>query len=128
MELLYMDIVQAIAKSLQIRPVESNTIHQSDKQQSYIKKNLNTEDKLEPVIVSEITKEELEQTVEKANQFLLGLKTQFDFKVHESTGRTVVRLIDKQTEEVVKEIPPEKMLDVLASIWDSAGILVDRKE
>lgn len=123
-----MDIVQAVAKSLQIRPVESNAIHQSDKQQSYIKKNLDTEDKQEPIIVSKITKEELEQTVEKANQFLLGLKTQFDVKVHEGTGRTVVRLIDKQTEEVVKEIPPEKMLDVLASIWDSAGILVDRKE
>ena len=123
-----MDIVQAVAKSLQIRPVESNAIHQSDKQQSYIKKTLSTEYKPEPIIVSEITKEELEATVEKANQFLLGLKTQFDFKVHEGTGRTVVRLIDKQTEEVVKEIPPEKMLDVLESIWDSAGILVDRKE
>lgn len=123
-----MDFIQAVTKSLQIRPLESNAIHKSDKQQSYIKKTLDTEDKPEPVIVSEITKEELDATVEKANQFLLGLKTQFDFKVHEGTGRTVVRLIDKQTEEVVKEIPPEKMLDVLESIWDSAGILVDRKE
>lgn len=123
-----MDIVQAVAKSLQIRPIESNAIYQPDKEQSYITKTLNTEDKQEPVIVSEITKEELEQTVEKANQFLLGLKTQFDFKIHEGTGRTVVRLIDKQTHEVVKEIPPEKMLDILESVWDSAGILVDRKE
>lgn len=123
-----MDIVQVVAKSLQIRSVESNEIHQSDTQQSYIKKIIDTEDKQEPIIVSEITKEELEQMVEKANQFLLGLETQFDFKVHEGTGRTVVRLIDKQSEEVVKEIPPEKMLDILASIWDSAGILVDRKE
>ena len=57
-----------------------------------------------------------------------GLKTQFDFKIHEGTGRTVVRLIDKQTHEVVKEIPPEKMLDVIAGIWDMAGIVVDRKE
>ncbi|WP_313468926.1 flagellar protein FlaG [Carnobacterium sp.] len=122
-----MDIIQAVTKSLQIRPIESNTI-QSDKQKSYIKGTIGKEETNEPVIVSEITKEELEQTVEKANQYLLGLKTQFDFKVHEGTGRTVVRLVDKQTKEVVKEIPPEKMLDVLASIWDTAGILVDRKE
>lgn len=122
-----MDFIQAVTKSLQIRPIESNTIHQSDKY-SYIKGTIDSEAKQEPIIVSEITKEELEATVEKANQFLLGLKTQFDFKIHEGTGRTVVRLIDKQTQEVVKEIPPEKMLDVLESIWDSAGILVDRKE
>ena len=123
-----MDIIQAVTKSLQIRPIEPNTIHQSDKQESYIKRKSDAEEKEEPIIVSEITKEELEQAVEKANQFLLGLKTQFDFKVHEGTGRTVVRLIDKQTEKVIKEIPPEKMLDVLANIWESAGILVDRKE
>lgn len=122
-----MDIIQAVTKSLQIRPIESSTIHQSDKQ-AYIKGTVNSKEKPEPIIVSEITQEELKETVEKANQFLLGLKTQFDFKIHEGTGRTVVRLIDKQTHEVVKEIPPEKMLDILESVWDSAGILVDRKE
>jgi len=123
-----LDIIQAVTKSLQIRSIESSMIHQSDKQESYIKGTSGTEEKEETIIVSEITKEELEQAVEKANQFLLGLKTQFDFKIHEGTGRTVVRLIDKQTEKVIKEIPPEKMLDVLANIWESAGILVDRKE
>lgn len=127
MELSDMDFIQAVAKSLQVHPIESNTLHQSNKQ-SYIKETVDSEEKQEPIIVSEITKEELEETIEKANQFLLGLKTQFDFKIHEGTGRTVVRLIDKQTEKVVKEIPPEKMLDVIASIWDSAGILIDRKE
>ena len=122
-----LDIIQAVTKSLQIRPIESNIIHQSDKQ-AYIKGTIDSKEKPEPIIVSEITQEELKETVEKANQFLLGLKTQFDFKIHEGTGRTVVRLIDKQTHEVVKEIPPEKMLDILESVWDSAGILVDRKE
>lgn len=122
-----LDIIQAVTKSLQIRPIESNTTHQSDKQ-TYIKGTVDSKEKPEPIIVSEITQEELKETVEKANQFLLGLKTQFDFKIHEGTGRTVVRLIDKQTHEVVKEIPPEKMLDILESVWDSAGILVDRKE
>ncbi|MGY0402073.1 flagellar protein FlaG [Carnobacterium jeotgali] len=122
-----MDIIQAVNKTLQIRPIESSTIQQSNKK-PYIKGIGDSKENPEPIIVSEITQEELKETVEKANRFLLGLKTQFDFKIHEGTGRTVVRLIDKQTEEVVKEIPPEKMLDILASFWDLAGILVDRKE
>lgn len=122
-----MDIIQAVNKTLQIRPIESITIQQSDKQ-VYIKGPVNSKEKTETVIVSKINQEELKETVEKANQFLLGLKTQFDYKIHEGTGRIVVRLIDMQTHEVVKEIPPEKMLDVIASIWDMAGIVVDRKE
>ncbi|WP_232219590.1 flagellar protein FlaG [Carnobacterium pleistocenium] len=123
-----MDIIQPIPKSLQIRPLESSLIHQSDRQYSHTEEMSDVEERQEPIIDSEITKEEIEQTVEKVNHFLIGLKTQFDYKIHEDTGRTVVRLIDKQTEEVIKEIPPERMLDILASIWDSAGILLDRKE
>ena len=123
-----MDIIQPVTKSLQIRPIESSLIHQSDRQDSHTKETSDVEERQETISDSEITKEEIEQTVEKVNHFLIGSKTQFDFKIHEGTGRTIVRLIDKQTEEVIKEIPPERMLDILASIWDSAGILVDRKE
>ena len=123
-----MDIIQAVAKSLQIRPIESNTIHQA-----IVKKYSSIENKSKSETknidgITEISHEELEKSIEKANQFLLGLNIQFDFKIHEGTGRTVVRLVDKQTEEVVKEIPPEKMLDVIAGIWDMAGIVIDRKE
>ncbi len=39
----------------------------------------------------------------------------------------MVKLIDKETDEVVKEIPPEKILDLVASIWDLVGILVDER-
>ena len=128
MELSDMDIIKAVTKSLQIRPIESSTIRQTTVQKY---DSIGNKSKLGTKNIDEITEishEELEKSIEKANQFLLGLNIQFDFKIHEGTGRTVVRLVDKQSEEVVKEIPPEKMLDVIAGIWNMAGIVIDRKE
>ncbi|WP_083432830.1 flagellar protein FlaG [Alkalibacterium sp. 20] len=48
--------------------------------------------------------------------------------MHEGTGRTLVQLVERETNEVIREIPPEKMLDVIAGIWKWSGITVDRTE
>ncbi|WP_313628638.1 flagellar protein FlaG [Enterococcus italicus] len=49
------------------------------------------------------------------------------FRIHQRTGYTLVRLVDMQTGDVIKEIPPENMLNVIGKIWDDMGIAVDRK-
>ena len=36
-------------------------------------------------------------------------------------------LLDKNTKETIKELPPEKTLDMIARVWEMAGILVDEK-
>jgi flagellar protein FlaG len=56
------------------------------------------------------------------------VNAQLTFKVHEGTGRTLVQLIEKETNEVIREIPAEKMLDVIAGIWKWSGITLDRTE
>ena len=38
-----------------------------------------------------------------------------------------IKIVDKQTKEVLKEFPPEKTLDMIAKVWELAGILVDEK-
>ena len=47
------------------------------------------------------------------------------FAVHEDTGRTVVRIIDEETNEVVREVPPEELLDVAAKMEQMMGMLLD---
>lgn len=49
------------------------------------------------------------------------------FGIHEATNRVTIKLVDKDTKEVIKELPPEKTLDMIARVWDMAGILVDEK-
>lgn len=49
------------------------------------------------------------------------------FGVHESTNRVTIKIVDKETKEVLKEYPPEKTLDMIAKVWELAGLLVDEK-
>ncbi len=49
------------------------------------------------------------------------------FGIHEKTNRLTVKIIDKKTKEVVKELPPEKTLDMIAKVWEYAGLIVDDK-
>ena len=49
------------------------------------------------------------------------------FGIHEGTKRITLKIIDKSTKEVIKEFPPEKNLDMIAKVWELAGILVDEK-
>lgn len=66
--------------------------------------------------------------VEEASKALEVINTELTFKIHKGTGRPVIQLVELQTKEVIREIPPEKMLDIVAGIWEWAGLIVDRKE
>lgn len=49
------------------------------------------------------------------------------YRVHEPTGRIWVQVIDEETNEVVREIPPERYLDLVARLWELVGLLVDER-
>ena len=49
------------------------------------------------------------------------------FGIHEKTNRVTIKLVDRETQEVIKEIPPEKTLDLLAKRMELAGVMVDAR-
>ena len=49
------------------------------------------------------------------------------FGVHEDTNRVTIKIVDKQTKEIIKEFPPDKTLDMIAKVWEMAGLMVDEK-
>lgn len=49
------------------------------------------------------------------------------FSVHEPTGRIMIRVVDKETEDLIREIPPEEFLDLAAKLDEMIGILFDKK-
>ena len=49
------------------------------------------------------------------------------FGIHEATNRVTIKIVDKDTKKVLKEDPPEKTLDMIAKVWEMAGLLVDQK-
>lgn len=50
-----------------------------------------------------------------------------NFTQHEATGRTMVRITNRDTEEVIREIPVKQVLDLAAKIEEMVGMLFDEK-
>ena len=49
------------------------------------------------------------------------------FGIHDATNRVTIKIVDKDMKKVLKEYPPEKTLDMIAKVWEMAGLLVDKK-
>lgn len=69
--------------------------------------------------------DKIKKAVEQMNAKLYN--SEAIFGIHEKTNRVVIKIVDKESKEVIKELPPEKTLDMIARIWEMAGILVDEK-
>lgn len=72
-----------------------------------------------------VSAEKIKKAVEEMNRKMANSEAQFG--IHEATNRVTIKIVDKQTKEVIKELPPEKTLDMIAKVWEMAGILVDEK-
>ena len=72
------------------------------------------------------TNEQLKRAVEQLNKNMVA-HSEAVFGIHEGTNRVTIKIVDKDTKEVLKELPPEKTLDMIAKVWEMAGILVDER-
>ena len=70
--------------------------------------------------VSQAFLDELEKDIEMIHN--VGLR----FSVHKPTGRTVVKVIDKETKELVREIPSENILNLASKLDEMLGMIFDR--
>ena len=69
--------------------------------------------------------EQIKKAVETFNKKMHNSEAVFG--IHEGTNRVTIKIVDKDTKEVIKELPPEKTLDMIAKVWELAGIMVDEK-
>jgi flagellar protein FlaG len=74
-----------------------------------------------------VDQKDLKSAVDKANKMLFKNNTHLKFEIHDKTKEVMVKIINDESGEVLKEIPPKKMLDMVAKLWEIAGILVDEK-
>lgn len=83
--------------------------------------------KLQPEYIPTLQEKTIIHTIEEANKKLVGSEREFEFSVHEKTKQIVVRIIDKATKDIIREIPSEKILDMVASMCEMNGLLIDEK-
>ena len=71
------------------------------------------------------TKKTIDAMMSEANQKLS--KTRCEYSYDEPTRRVSIKVYDKDTDKLIREVPPEKSLEALQKIWELAGIIVDEK-
>lgn len=71
----------------------------------------------------------IKQAVEELNKksASTGRQSEAIFGIHEATNRVTIKIVDKDTREIIKEYPPEKTLDMIAKVWEMAGLMVDER-
>lgn len=74
-----------------------------------------------------ISDEFLQKSIDRVNDTFELHKRSVRFKIHERTNEVMVKIVDAETEEVIREIPPEKLLDMFANMLELAGLIVDER-
>lgn len=69
----------------------------------------------------------VEEAVVRLNATMQALSIRLKFERHEAAGQFMVRVIEEDSGEVIREIPPERTLDMVAYLKRVAGIILDEK-
>lgn len=69
--------------------------------------------------------EKVKKAVEQLNRNMPHSEAVFG--IHDGTNRVMIKIVDKDTKEVIKEFPPEETLDMIEKVWELAGIMVDER-
>ena len=74
----------------------------------------------------EYSKKDLDNAIKKINSFLKDENTHAEYSYHKETQTVMIKIIDDDTKQVILEVPPKKILDMIASMCKQMG-LFDRK-
>lgn len=122
MEISAVNNVPDIIKRVKVDIVPENIRKIDSKQVRQKSQDLPENEKNIPV-----NEEQIKNIIEQANKSLAACSTRLEFTIHEKTKEIIVKVLNTDTGEVIKEIPSEKSLDRFAEVLENNGLLVDEK-
>jgi flagellar protein FlaG len=69
----------------------------------------------------------LAKALDKIRKDIGGANTTLEFSIHKETNSIMFKVMDKDTGQVIKEVPSEKILDMVAKLCELAGVYVDKR-
>jgi flagellar protein FlaG len=69
----------------------------------------------------------LHKMEKELNNIAASMNFELDFHIHKKTGRIFVKVLDKHSHKVIKEIPPENILDFLSKFEETLGKIFDKR-
>ncbi|MBR1743279.1 MAG: flagellar protein FlaG [Lachnospiraceae bacterium] len=111
-----MDPVERLAEQMEITPISKKVTN-------------TTEEKEENQVLPGQEKEPAKSSIDAAMSLLNSQieKTHCAYSYDEEAKRISIKVYDDETDELIREVPPEKSLEALKKIWEIAGIIIDEK-
>ena len=83
----------------------------------------------EEAVQAKPDREELQEAVAQLNQHIQQIQRDLLFSVDDSSGRTVVQVVNSETDEIVRQIPSEDVLRILRNLQEqmdsSSGLIFE---
>jgi flagellar protein FlaG len=76
---------------------------------------------------NQVSEKVVSEAIEKLNKALEGTNRRMEYSVHEVTNGIMIKVIDEETGKVIREVPPKKILDMVANMMEMAGLIVDER-
>ena len=73
------------------------------------------------------TQQQLEAAVKEVARVVQPKASNLDFSVDHDSGKTIVRITDRQTGEMIRQIPSEEMVELAKSLDRMQGLLMRQK-
>jgi len=86
-----------------------------------------TEQTKESTPPAAVDRQELERALENVRRVVEPVAHNLQFVVDEDTGRTVVKVVDGATDEVIRQIPSEEILSIAKALDKLSGLLIEQK-
>lgn len=74
-----------------------------------------------------LTAAQVEQMVQEVRQVVEPVAQNLQFSIDKGTGRTIVKVVDAQTDEVIRQIPSEELLAISKALDRLQGLLLHQK-
>ncbi len=75
----------------------------------------------------EVNEKNVSDAIAKVNKAIAGNDRKFEYSMHEKTKTIMVKVVDTRTNQVIQEMPPEKILNLVANLMQLAGLIVDER-
>jgi flagellar protein FlaG len=124
--------IEKIGEKTQITQQQKTTAYKSsklDNQKMSKQRETIKAHQREQVKKKDVQEKDLIDAIEAANKSVKTYDRRLEYRIHEKTHEIMVKVIDTSGDEdrIIREIPSEKVLDMVAKMWELAGILVDEK-
>ncbi|WP_206770678.1 flagellar protein FlaG [Pseudoalteromonas sp. bablab_jr011] len=108
---------QLVANAVEESTKAENTLQQAERSVQAEQKTVEKD---------ELGREQLEKMAQQLQDFMGEMNRSLQFQVDEESGRDVIKVVDKNSGELIKQYPSEEVLSLVAKLSETAGFLIDQ--